>query len=107
MNFFRKCHLSALVMRYALFPPRPETGRIGSESPAASAPEYSATSADDIRFYLADPDRAVNGRKELRLMFPGCFALAAPPLLFRLKRRGFSNGRAEISTEGLFLYASR
>jgi hypothetical protein len=108
MNFFRRCNLSALVMNCALFPPRPEKAGDDCTVSAGQPPaEHLVVNADNVRFYLADLDRAVNHYKELRLIIPGCFALAAPLLLFRLKRRGFSNSRAVMTDEGLLVAASR
>ena len=37
----------------------------------------------------------------------GVHPLAAPLIMFRLKRRGFSNCRVEISGTGLVVYADR
>lgn len=41
------------------------------------------------------------------LILPGVHPLAAPLIMFRLKRRGFSNCRVEISGSGLVVYADR
>ncbi len=107
MNIFGRIRFSVLVAGNALFPPRPE--RCAERGWAKTAPhrEYLTVTADEIRFLLADLSRALNGRQELRLYFPGCSALVAPFLLFRLKRWGFSNGRALKGARGLFLAASR
>lgn len=106
MNIRGRLYFSLLVAGRALFPPRPGERCAGEAAPLPFS-EYLVVTADDIRFYLADLNRAVNPRRELRLHFPGCFALVAPFLLFRLKRWGFSNGRAVKSADGLFLAASR
>ncbi len=107
MNFSRRFYFSLLVAGNALFPPRPEERVAGGEGGAAPPPEYLTVTKDEIRFLLADLNRALNGGQELRLYFPGCSALVAPFLLFRLKRWGFSNGRALKGARGLFLAASR
>ncbi len=107
MNIRARLYFSLLVAGRALFPPPPaERGDAGEATPPP-APGYLVVTVDVVRFYLADLNRAVNPRQELRLHFPGCFALVAPFLLFRLKRWGFSNGRAVKSADGLFLAASR
>lgn len=110
-----RIYLTALVIGCALFPPRPKN--VGCNRKATADPSkpgisvYSksliAVSGDNVRFYLADLNRAINPQGELRLLFPGCLALAAPLLLFRLKREGFSNCRALMTAEGVFLSALR
>jgi len=49
----------------------------------------------------------VNDRGEIRLCFPGCFALAAPALLFRLKREGFSACTVRTTDRGLLVQGRR
>lgn len=41
------------------------------------------------------------------LIMPGVHPLVAPLIMFRLKRRGFSNCRVEASWTGLVVYADR
>ena len=41
------------------------------------------------------------------LILAGVHPLAAPLIMFRLKRRGFSNCRVEVSGSGLVVYADR
>ena len=41
------------------------------------------------------------------LIMPGVHSLVAPLIMFRLKRRGFSNCRVEVSGAGLVVYADR
>lgn len=41
------------------------------------------------------------------LILPGVHPLVAPLIMFRLKRRGFSNCRVEVSGSGLVVYAER
>ncbi len=102
---FKIC-ITARVILYALIPlRRAEAGRNGTAveiSEGRIIVDY-----EDIRFYLGDMNRGITSRGELRLLIPGCFALAAPFLLFRLKREGFSNSRAQATGEGLFLSATR
>ncbi|GFO53569.1 hypothetical protein GMSM_05760 [Geomonas sp. Red276] len=42
-----------------------------------------------------------------RVLFPGCSEAAAPLVLFRLKRQGYSRCRVKASEEGLYLEGSR
>ena len=98
-----RIYLTVLVIGYALFPPRPENVRCNHKT----APEVIVASSDNVRFYLADLNRAINPQGELKLLFPGCLALAAPLLLFRLKREGLSNCRVLMTADGLLLSATR
>lgn len=41
------------------------------------------------------------------LILAGVHPLVAPLIMFRLKRRGFSNCRVEVSESGLIVYADR
>jgi len=41
------------------------------------------------------------------LILAGVHPLVAPLIMFRLKRRGFSNCRVEVSGAGLVVYADR
>jgi len=43
----------------------------------------------------------------LKIFFPGVFPLAAPFLLYRLKRTGFSGCRVTVTDGGLLVTASR
>jgi hypothetical protein len=40
-------------------------------------------------------------------ILPGVHRLVAPLIMFRLKRRGFSNCRVDVSGSGLVIYADR
>ena len=109
-NFLIRFYLTAVVISYSLFPPRPENGgnngRYVSEPPPDWPMNVPAKSGA-IRFFLSDLNRAVDRHGELKLLFPGCFPLAAPPLLYRLKRNGFSKCRVLMMDEGLLLTATR
>jgi hypothetical protein len=110
MTIFSRLYLSALVIGRALMPRRPEgeirSGTTGTRR-STPPPGFIRVPARDVSFYLADLDRAVGRQGELALFFPGCLAVAAPFLLFRLKRAGFSACRAEMTGEGLLLTATR
>ena len=41
------------------------------------------------------------------LILPGVHPMVAPLIMFRLKRRGFSNCRVEVTGSGLVVYADR
>jgi len=99
--------LTAIIISYALFPPRPESVRDNSKSVDQFSSGFKEVRGNNIRFYMADLNRAIDGDGELKLLFPGCFVLAAPVLLYRLKRNGFSNGRVICTAQGLLLTATR
>jgi hypothetical protein len=52
-------------------------------------------------------DRHLNSEGELRLFFPDCLAVAAPLVLFRLKREGFSRCSVKVSAQGLLVRGRR
>jgi len=107
MNLFKRFYLSALVIACALIPPRRESGGQTAFEKTLSQPHHIAATKEEIRFYLGYLHRAVDRQGEMKLLFPGCLAFAAPALLFRLKRIGFSNCRALMTGEGLLLCATR
>lgn len=60
-----------------------------------------------IPLVMADLDSAVSGRGSMALFFPHAFSVAAPFILFRLKRSGFSNCVVKVTGKGLTLTAER
>lgn len=56
---------------------------------------------------LHNPDVAGFPSDTVRLFFPDTHTLAAPFLLFRMKRRGFSSSRVTVQNGGLLLTATR
>jgi len=107
LNLFKRFYLTALVTVYALFPPCRESCVQPGVDRALSQIPHVALTRGNIRYYLADINRAADQQGEITLFFPGCFAFAAPSLLFRLKRSGFSNCRISMMGEGLLLSATR
>jgi hypothetical protein len=109
-NLFIRLYLTAVVIGSAVFPRRPERGRnYGRYVFEPSSPKLMNVpeKAGAIRFFLEDLNRAIDRQGELKLLFPGCLPLAAPPLLYRLKRNGFSKCRVLMTDEGLLLTATR
>jgi hypothetical protein len=51
--------------------------------------------------------RFLDGRGELLLFFADCLAPAAPFILFRLKREGFSRCSVEVTKRGLLVRGRR
>ncbi|HBA87849.1 MAG TPA: hypothetical protein DCZ75_07605 [Geobacter sp.] len=83
---------------YALLPP---TG--GSADPAGAG-EPRNCEPREIRGGMG---RFLDSRGELRLFFDGCYATAAPFILFRLKREGFSRCSVRASERGLLVQGVR
>jgi hypothetical protein len=104
---FKRLCLSALVIAWALIPPNRENGGQTALENTLLQPPHIVATKEDIRFYLGDITRGVDRQGAMKLLFPGCLAFAAPALLFRLKRSGFSNCRALLTREGLLLCAAR
>lgn len=56
---------------------------------------------------LSDPGMPMGHDDSMRLFFPQAMAVAAPFLLFRLKRWGFSGCRVTVTDGGLLVTARR
>lgn len=107
MNFLRRLYITALVIRAALLSPRRGSVLPGVPDGTAAPPGYLPVPARQAPCYLADLGRAVGRDGKLALFFPGCGAPAAPFVLFRLKRQGFSNCTATATADGLSVEAWR
>ena len=107
LGLLKRFCLSALVTRYSLFPPCQENGGLATFVLTLSQFPHVAATKEEIRFYLGDLSRGVDRQGELRLLLPGCLPFAAPALLFRLKRMGFSDCRLLMTVEGMLLCARR
>jgi hypothetical protein len=101
MQIVRRLHITFLAVRYSLVPLR-RTGRDGT-----APDDGTAVTPQTLPLLLADLSRAMDSTGSIRLFLPGCLSAAAPCLLFRLKRSGYSACRATISPDGLLLSASR
>jgi hypothetical protein len=110
MKLTKRFCVTLLVIVYSLFH-RSQSGGDNIavtrtiKRPANSARRIETT--DDIRFYLSELNRWVDANGELYLHFDSCYSIAAPFLLYLLKKRGFSNGRAISSANGLQICARR
>lgn len=92
-RFFRTIRL----ISFALFP---ATGKAGAQLRADGTGNCSPRDIGDI-------GRFVDGRGELRVFFPECLPSAAPFILFRLKRQGYSRCTVEVSSGGLVVAGRR
>ncbi|WP_243372903.1 hypothetical protein [Geotalea sp. SG265] len=98
---------TAQVIAAALVPGR-VIGRHGLESAAQltwGESGYLQPAPETLLVHLGDLRALVDGKLHLRLFIKECLAPAAPFLLFRLKRQGFSRCRAEAAREGIYLSA--
>lgn len=57
--------------------------------------------------YLLDLAISRFPSETVRIFFPDTYAVAAPFLLFRMKRRGFSSSRVTLQNGGMLLTATR
>ena len=99
-----------LVIGYSIRPASPGKSGDGSLNTPETSPFFSIhvlDSKEAIRSHLSVIGRGTGRRGEISLLFPGCHSLAAPFLLYRLKRRGFSGCRALMTGEGLLVTALR
>lgn len=110
MTHFEGLRIFAAIVANSLVS-RTKTGGALPQGAARSSssvpPGFIPVSPDAISLCLADPGKAADERGEIRLFFTGAPALAAPFLLFRLKRLGFSGCRAEARKGGVALTARR
>lgn len=107
---FTGMKIFTIIALNALWPPAQTGGapvRSAARYLSSTPPGFTPVVPADIPLILADPSRAATAEGELALFFPGCPALAAPFLLFRLKRLGFSRCRARVVPTGLTLAARR
>lgn len=68
---------------------------------------YDVVTEKKIPPYLHDLEFPGFPIETVRIFFPDTHALAAPFLLFRMKRRGFSSSRVTVENGGLLLTATR
>lgn len=94
-------------MLYALLPP---TGRVSPPEQVRGKErddEPGGIQRCAPRQIRGGLEQFLDGGGELRLFFPGCLPLAAPFVLFRLKRQGFSGCYVRSSGQGLYVAGRR
>lgn len=96
--FIQRAACTLQLILYALLPP---TG--GAASPTKPG-EVQRCTPRQIRGGMG---RFLDSKGELRLLLPNCLAIAAPVVLFRLKREGFSGCFVQASEQGLYVEARR
>ena len=110
LNALKRFCITLQTIVWALFPLR--EGRYAVKGKVVTPPVlfsegYRQVLPGHAPLYLANLDAAVDQRHELALFFRGCLMAAAPFLLFRLKREGFSRCRIEVQSDGIALKAQR
>jgi len=108
MGFARKIFRTAQLMLCALLPPVAAGAAAPKPPPSGSA----SRDLEGARYCLPGQirggrDRHLSSQGELRLFFPDCLAVAAPLVLFRLKREGFSRCSVKVSDQGLLVRGRR
>lgn len=101
----RRFCITVLVILRSLVPLR--SGQVPSGVAEVTASGYLSVSLKDIPWYLANIGRVVGVDGKLALFFAGCRAPAAPFVLYRLKREGYSGCTATATTDGLLVEATR
>ena len=105
-GFVVRMYRTAQLMVSALLPPMPA----GTEAPQVAASalrEFEGARCCAPGQIRGGRDRHLNSEGELRLFFPDCLAVAAPLVLFRLKREGFSRCSVKVSDQGLLVRGRR
>jgi hypothetical protein len=102
----RRLSTTLLVIVNSLCPACGRAPLAGTASSPAP-PGYTQVPPEAVPLYLAGLDNAVGSDGKLALFFPDCAAVAAPFLLFRLKREGYSGCRAIATYDGLLVDATR
>jgi hypothetical protein len=108
MGFARRFFFTAQLMLCALLPPVAD-GAAAAKLPPANPDSRELEGARSClpREIRGGRDRHLNSEGELRLFFPDCLAVAAPLVLFRLKREGFSRCSVKVSDQGLLVRGRR
>lgn len=103
-------HQTALLVFYSLFPAcctaSHHHGELKSEA-ALYIADCITIPAKKIPLFLMDPSIATGQNGTMGFFVPHVFPLAAPFILFRLKRQGFSGCRVTVQEGGLLVKATR
>lgn len=114
MGFWGRIGCTSKLVLYALLPGGGQAAgdgcgaaggcaTTGGGAAAAEAGEAACCAPRQIRC----PDRFLDPRGQFSIFFPGCLAIAAPFVLFRLKRKGYSRCSAQASQQGLHVRGRR
>jgi hypothetical protein len=84
---------------YALLPPRG-----GGKTRVAGSGQVRRCMPRDFRWGM---EHFLDEKGDFRILIPGCLSIAAPVILFRLKREGFSGCFVRTTSEGLYVEGRR
>jgi hypothetical protein len=102
--------MTLLLIRYSLRPASSDesgTAAVFRRDAANLAAGPLSVPAREVAGILGNLGQALDNKGRLHLHFPDAAAIAAPLLLFRLKRSGFSACRVLAGPDGLTVIASR
>lgn len=97
---------TAQIVFFALLPPV-DTGPAGGKGGVPASPGPAGALRCTPRQIRGGMGRLLDSGGELRILFPRCLAIAAPVLLFRLKREGFSGCSVRVWDRGLLVRGRR
>lgn len=106
MKHLRRLHATITLARYALSPPAISANR-SERVPACNGTGPYTINPDEIAIALASIPCFADRDGSLSILFRDVSSLAAPFLLFRLKRTGFSACRVVQEERGLLMTARR
>jgi len=106
MKFLKSLQATALLSFYSLFPHASSPPLVKPSTSATSRDIHSITSAQ-FACTIANLDRFLGNGSPVAILFKEANILAAPLLLFRLKRSGYSSCIISRQKEGLCLTLRR
>jgi hypothetical protein len=95
------------IIRHALIPRQVLSDTSSPCQTGNPFPSPRPVSTEELPWLFANLHGALDDTDKLSLLFPGALPLAAPFLLFRLKRLGYSACRVTADGNGLILTATR
>jgi hypothetical protein len=109
MDLLKRFQRTALLVLFSLFPTFFETQYVqrASDNITPYRNDYIEVPVIKIPLFLRDPAHASGPNGTLGFFIPLVFPLAAPFLLYRLKRTGFSGCRITVKDRGLLVFATR
>jgi hypothetical protein len=110
MMYFRRLHDTVALIICSLVPRATKTlyGKLESENLSEQdKPENISHGPPKIPLDLSYPECTAREECPVRLFFPAVSPVAAPFILFRLKRSGFSGCRVMVTDGGLLVTSSR
>ena len=105
-----RLYLTLLIIGYSLFhcsKSGDENEKEVTSNPPPVAPPQSIMNGNGIRYYLSQLNRGMDPDGRLTLHFIGCYLIAAPFLLYLLKREGYSDAQALGTGNGVKIVAWR